>query len=152
KTGVDGFISSTKPLRYGGNIIDEFTLTFENGAATKVEAKQGEEVLKQLIETDEGAKHLGEVALVPHTSPISQSNILFFNTLFDENASSHFALGSAYSFCLEGGKNMVLQTLEHRGVYLSITHVDFMVGSDEMDIDGILEDGTVEPIFRKGNW
>lgn len=152
KTGVNGYISSTKPLSYGGNIIDEFTLTFEDGAVTKAEAKQGEEVLTQLIDTDEGAKHLGEVALVPHSSPISQSNILFFNTLFDENASNHFALGSAYSFCLEAGKGMDPEALEQHGLNQSITHVDFMVGSEDMDIDGISADGTVEPIFRKGNW
>lgn len=152
KTGVEGYISSTKPLSYGGNIIDDFKLTFEQGAVIKIEAKQGEEVLQQLIATDDGAKHLGEVALVSHASPISQSNILFFNTLFDENASNHFALGSAYSFCLEGGKQMDTETLEAHGLNQSITHVDFMVGSDEMDIDGVLADGTVEPIFRKGNW
>ena len=152
KTGVNGFISSTKPLSYSGNIIDRFKLTFKDGRVTDVIAEQGEEVLRQLLDTDEGAKHLGEVALVPHTSPISQSNILFYNTLFDENASNHFALGSAYAFCLEGGKTMKREELEKHGLNQSITHVDFMVGSAEMDIDGILEDGAIEPIFRNGNW
>lgn len=152
KTGVNGYVSSTKPLSYGGNIIDNFKITFENGRVTEITAQEGEEVLQRLIDTDEGARHLGEVALVPHTSPISQSNVLFFNTLFDENASNHFALGSAYSFCLEGGKTMNTEELEKHGLNQSITHVDFMVGSNEMDIDGILEDGTVESVFKNGGW
>ncbi|MDS9473346.1 aminopeptidase [Sporosarcina pasteurii] len=152
KTGVNGYVSSTKPLSYGGNIIDNFKLTFQDGQVTEIKAEQGEDVLQQLIDTDEGAKYLGEVALVPHASPISESNILFFNTLFDENASNHFALGSAYAFCLEGGKTMPREELEEHGLNQSITHVDFMVGSEDMDIDGILEDGTAEPIFRNGNW
>ena len=152
KDGVNGYVSSTKPLSYGGNIIDEFKVTFENGRITDVTAKQGEDVLKQLVDTDEGSHYLGEVALVPHESPISASDILFYNTLFDENASNHFAIGSAYSFCLEGGKKMSSEELLKHGLNQSITHVDFMVGSDKMDIDGILEDGTREPIFRNGNW
>ncbi|MFC5591925.1 aminopeptidase [Sporosarcina soli] len=152
KTGVDGVVSSTKPLSYGGNIIDHFTITFQEGRVIDVSAEQGEEVLKQLIDTDEGAKYLGEVALVPHTSPISQSGLLFYNTLFDENASNHLALGSAYAFCIEGGKTMSREELEQRGLNQSITHVDFMIGSAEMDIDGILDDGSTEPIFRNGNW
>lgn len=152
RDGVDGYVSSTKPLSYGGNIIDEFKVTFENGRIVDVSAKQGEDVLKQLVETDEGSHYLGEVALVPHQSPISASNILFYNTLFDENASNHFAIGSAYSFCLEGGKKMSSEELLKHGLNQSITHVDFMVGSEKMDIDGILADGTREPIFRNGNW
>ncbi|HSJ37960.1 MAG TPA: aminopeptidase [Planococcus sp. (in: firmicutes)] len=152
KDGVNGSVSSTKPLSYGGNIIDEFKVTFKDGRITEVVAKQGEDVLKQLIDTDEGSHYLGEVALVPHQSPISASNILFYNTLFDENASNHFAIGSAYSFCLEGGKKMSSEELLKHGLNQSITHVDFMVGSEKMDIDGILEDGTREPVFRNGNW
>lgn len=152
KTGVNGYISSTKPLSYAGNIIDRFKLTFEDGRVTELTAEQGEEILQQLIDTDEGARHLGEVALVPHASLISQSNVLFYNTLFDENASNHFALGSAYAFCLDGGKTMERAELEKNGLNQSITHVDFMVGSEKMDIDGIQEDGTVEPVFRNGNW
>lgn len=152
KTGVNGYISSTKPLSYGGNIIDNFKLTFKDGRITEVSAEQGEEVLQRLIDTDEGAKHLGEVALVPHASPISQSGLLFYNTLFDENASNHFALGSAYSFCIEGGKTMAREELVKRGLNQSITHVDFMVGSEVMDIDGIHDDGSSEPVFRGGNW
>jgi len=152
KTGVNGFVSSTKPLSYGGNIIDNFKITFQDGRITEVTADQGEDVLKRLVDTDEGAKYLGEVALVPHHSPISESGLLFYNTLFDENASNHLAIGSAYAFCLEGGKKMSREQLEEKGLNQSITHVDFMIGSDQMDIDGILQDGTVEPIFRSGNW
>ncbi|MBS4205902.1 aminopeptidase [Lederbergia citrea] len=152
KDGVNGYVSSTKPLSYGGNIIDEFTVTFENGRIVDVKAKEGEEILKQLVETDEGSHYLGEVALVPFNSPISQSNILFYNTLFDENASNHLAIGSAYAFCLEGGKQMTQEELAENGLNSSITHVDFMIGSAEMDIDGITETGEAEPIFRKGDW
>lgn len=152
KDGVNGYVSSTKPLSYGGNIIDEFKITFEKGRIVKVEAKQGEEVLKNLVATDEGSHYLGEVALVPHDSPISNSGLLFFNTLFDENASNHLAIGSAYAFCLEGGKTMSPEELMENGLNQSITHVDFMVGSAEMNIDGITEDGQREPVFRKGNW
>ncbi len=152
KNGVNGFVASTKPLSYGGNIIDEFTVTFENGRIIDVKAKEGEAILKQLVETDEGSHYLGEVALVPFNSPISQSNILFYNTLFDENASNHLAIGSAYAFCLEGGKQMSQEELAEHGLNSSITHVDFMIGSAEMDIDGITEAGEAEPIFRKGDW
>ncbi|SFF30086.1 aminopeptidase [Paenibacillus catalpae] len=152
KTGVNGYVSSTKPLSYGGNIIDNFKLTFEAGRIVKVEAEQGQETLQKLVDTDEGSHYLGEVALVPHESPISQSNILFYNTLFDENASNHLAIGSGYAFNVEGGKKMSPEELAENGVNASITHVDFMIGSEVMDIDGIKSDGTVVPIFRKGNW
>lgn len=152
KTGVNGYVSSTKPLSYGGNIIDRFKLTFENGRIIKVEAEEGEEILQRLVDTDEGSHYLGEVALVPHESPISQSNILFYNTLFDENASNHLAIGSGYAFNVTGGKKMTPEELVAAGVNASITHNDFMIGSAEMDIDGILQDGTAVPIFRKGNW
>lgn len=152
KDGVNGFVTSTKPLNYGGMTIDKFTLSFENGKVVNVEAVNGFDTLKRLIDTDEGAGRLGEAALVPHTSPISQSNIVFYNTLFDENASHHFALGNAYSFCIEGGKTMSKEELEQNGANSSIIHVDFMIGSAEMDIDGIKEDGTREPLFRNGNW
>jgi len=152
KTGVNGVVSSTKPLSFGGNIIDDFKITFENGRIVKVEAKEGEEVLTRLVETDEGSHYLGEVALVPHQSPISQSGLLFFNTLFDENASNHLAIGSAYAFCIEGGKKMSQEELAENGLNQSITHVDFMIGSDQMNIDGISKDGESEPIFRNGNW
>ncbi|MFX3675100.1 MAG: aminopeptidase [Paenisporosarcina sp.] len=152
KTGVDGFVSSTKPLSYHGNLIEDFKITFEKGRIISVEAKEGQKVLEQLVDTDEGAKHLGEVALVPHKSPISESGLLFYNTLYDENASNHLAIGSAYAFCLEGGKKMSQEELAENGLNHSITHVDFMIGSEFMDIDGIREDGSKEAIFRKGNW
>lgn len=152
KTGVNGYVSSTKPLSYGGNIIDRFKLTFENGRIVKAEAEEGEDILQKLVDIDEGSHYLGEVALVPHESPISQSGILYFNTLFDENASNHLAIGSGYAFNIEGGKTMSPEELEAHGVNASITHNDFMIGSAEMDIDGIKSDGTVVPVFRKGNW
>ncbi|MFC3885820.1 aminopeptidase [Bacillus songklensis] len=152
KEGVNGTVTSTKPLSYGGNLIENFTLTFESGRIVDIKAETGYETLKRLVETDEGSHYLGEVALVPHSSPISQSNIIFYNTLFDENASNHFAIGNAYAFCLEGGKQMSKEELAENGANTSITHVDFMIGSAEMDIDGELLDGTKEPIFRNGNW
>ena len=152
KYGVNGFVSNTKPLVYKGNIIDQFKLTFEKGKIVKAEAEVGQELLQQLIASDEGSIYLGEVALVPHESPISASNILYYNTLFDENASNHLAIGEAYPTCFEGGKELEKGQLEALGINTSITHEDFMIGSAEMDIDGIFADGTVEPIFRKGNW
>ncbi|MEH6948892.1 aminopeptidase [Peribacillus asahii] len=152
KTGVNGTVRSTKPLSYGGNIINNFSVTFKDGRIIEVQAEEGEEILKQLVDTDEGSHYLGEVALVPFNSPISQSNVLFFNTLFDENASNHLAIGSAYAFCLEGGKDMTPEQLAEHGLNESLTHVDFMIGSDKMNIDGILADGTAEPVFRNGDW
>ncbi|PWA10678.1 aminopeptidase [Pueribacillus theae] len=152
KDGVNGTVTSTKPLNYGGTIIDGFSFTFENGKIVDFSAKKGYETLKRLIETDEGSRYLGEVALVPHDSPISKTNLIFYNTLFDENASSHVAIGSAYAFCLEGGKTMSKKELSEHGANSSIVHVDFMIGSDQLDIDGEKADGTREPIFRQGNW
>lgn len=149
---VDGFISSTKPLSYAGNIISGMKFTFKDGKVVDFSAEQGEEVLGKLLETDEGAKHLGEVALVPDPSPISQSGIIFFNTLFDENASNHLAFGSAYAFNLQGGTEMSEEELIAAGINRSQTHVDFMVGSAEMNIDGIRKDGSRVPIFRNGDW
>lgn len=152
RNGVNGVVQSTKPLSYSGNLIDNFSLAFENGRIVSVKAEKGEAILKQLVETDEGSHYLGEIALVAHDSPISQSGILFYNTLFDENASNHLAIGNAYAFCVEGGKNMSREELEKVGVNSSITHVDFMIGSADMNIDGIKADGTSEAIFRNGTW
>ncbi|CEA03404.1 Aminopeptidase 2 [Metalysinibacillus saudimassiliensis] len=152
KTGVNGYVSNTKPLVYQGNIIDDFTLTFEQGKIVKAEAGVGNDLLQQLMSVDEGSSYLGEVALVPHESPISASNILFYNTLFDENASNHLAIGEAYPTCLAGGRDMTDKELAAVGANISITHEDFMIGSAEMAIDGILADGTAESIFRKGSW
>lgn len=152
KDGVNGVVSSTKPLNYGGTLIENFKLTFENGKIVDYSAEKGAETLKRLIETDEGSHYLGEVALVPYDSPISNTNIIFFNTLFDENASCHLAIGNAYATCLENGAKMTKDELKKRGANSSITHVDFMIGSAELDIDGEISDGSMEPIFRKGNW
>lgn len=152
KYGVNGYVSSTKPLNYGGSLIDNFKLTFKDGAVVDFEAKQGEEVLKHLLEVDDGAKRLGEVALVPHASPISQSGLIFYNTLFDENASCHIALGKAYPTNLENGETMDLKELDQSGANDSLIHVDFMIGSSELDIDGVTADGKKEAVFRKGAW
>ncbi|BBE30244.1 aminopeptidase [Tepiditoga spiralis] len=152
KTGINGTVTSTKPLNYGGNLIEKFTLTFKDGKIIDFSAKNGYETLKKLIETDEGSHYIGEVALVPQNSPISNSNIIFYNTLFDENASCHLAIGAAYPLCLKNGPNMTRKELEEKGANTSMTHVDFMIGSDSMNIDGITKDGKIEPIFRNGNW
>ena len=152
RNGTNGVVTSTKPLSYGGNLIENFSLTFKDGKVVDFTAEKGYDTLETLLNTDEGARHLGELALVPHSSPISTSNIIFYNTLFDENASVHLALGSAYAFNLVGGKEMSPEELEAEGANQSITHVDFMVGSAEMNIDAISEDGTKTPIFRDGEW
>lgn len=149
---VDGVVVSTKPLSYAGSIIEGMEFHFKDGKVVKVTADQGEEVIQKLIEQDEGASRLGEIALVPDESPISQSGLTFFNTLFDENASNHLALGSAYAFSLEGGTEMTREELNAAGLNESTTHVDFMIGSADMDIDGIKEDGSTVPVFRKGTW
>ncbi len=152
KTGVNGYITSTKPLNYGGQVIENFTMTFKEGRIVDFTAEKGYETLKKLIETDEGSHYLGEVALVPHKSPVSDSNIVFFNTLFDENASSHLALGSAYPLCIEDGGRLSKVELEERGANTSLVHVDFMIGSNDMNVDGETLDGKLYPIFRGGNW
>ncbi len=152
KTGANGTVTSTKPLSFAGKIIDNFKLTFNNGKIIDFTAEKGYESLKGLIETDEGSHYLGEVALVPHHSPISDTNLIFYYTLFDENASIHLALGKAYPSCIEGGKEMSRDELDVYGLNDSLIHVDFMIGSGEMDVDGILPDGSVEPVVRAGNW
>lgn len=152
KNEVDGFVRNTKPLVYQGNIIDGFTLTFENGKIVGSEAETGQELLNEMISSDEGAAYLGEVALVPHQSPISDSGLLFFNTLFDENASNHLAIGDSYPTCYEGARELERDQLAEIGLNTSIVHEDFMIGSAEMDIDGIKADGSKIPVFRKGNW
>lgn len=152
KYRVDGYVSNKKPLSYQGNIIDNFRITFKDGKVTEFEAETGYDILKQLLDTDEGSKRIGEVALVPHSSPISDSGLLYYQTLFDENASNHLALGAAYPTNVSGGADMDDTELDKAHINTSITHVDFMIGDSEMDIDGINEDGTREPVFRKGNW
>lgn len=152
KTGVNGVVYSTKPLNYGGKLIDEFKLTFKDGRVSDYQAKVGQEVLTDLLDIDEGAKYLGEVALVPYDSPISNANIIFMNTLFDENASCHFAFGKAYPTNIVGGENMTDEELEAHGVNDSLTHVDFMIGSADMSIVGQTKDGEKIDIFLNGNW
>src|SRR5699024_727135 len=152
KYGVNGTVSSTKPLNYGGSVIDHFILTFKDGKVVDFQAEQGEDVLKHLLDSDEGARRLGEVALVPHESPVSQSGLIFYNTLFDENASCHIALGKAYPTNIKNGSSMNEEELDQHGVNDSLVHVDFMIGSQELGIDGVKKDGTTEPVFRKGTW
>lgn len=152
KDQVDGVAHSTKPLSYNGRLIEDFGFRFEKGQVVDVWAKRGEEILKSLIASDDGARRLGEVALVPHSSPISQSGLLFLNTLFDENAASHVALGNAYRFCLEGGNQMPSDEFSAAGGNESQTHVDFMIGSADMNVDGITQDGHKEPLMRGGEW
>jgi aminopeptidase len=152
KTGVNGTVTSTKPLAYNGNVIDGFTLTFVDGEIKEVSAEVGEEILRKLIETDEGAAYLGEVALVPHHSPISDSGVLFFNTLFDENASNHLAIGSSYPTCMKDGNILSDEEREEKGLNESVVHEDFMIGSATMNIDGVCRDGRKVAIFRNGNW
>jgi aminopeptidase len=149
---VNGFVSSTKPLSWGGVIIEGFSLTFANGRVVEATAEKGQAALDSILETDEGALYLGEVALVPNSSPISQSGLLFYNTLFDENASCHLALGRAYKYCIRGATTMSDDQFLAVGGNISLTHVDFMVGSANLDVDGYLADGTVEPILRSGEW
>jgi aminopeptidase len=152
KTGINGTVKSTKPLNYSGNLIYNFSLTFKDGRIIDFSAEQGYETLKKLIETDEGSHYLGEVALVPQDSPISNSDIIFYNTLFDENASCHLAIGAAYPTCLEEGSKMTVEELQNAGVNDSLTHVDFMVGSSDLDITGTTYFGKTIQIFKNGNW
>lgn len=152
KNRVNGYVSNTLPLSHGGNIIDDFKLTFKDGEVVEYTAEKGYEILRNIIGTDAGAKRLGEVALVPFDSPISNKGILFYNTLFDENASCHIALGSAYAFSLQGGKEMSREELDRAGLNDSITHVDFMIGSEKLNIYGVDKDGNETPVFIEGNW
>ena len=152
KDRVNGIVYSSKPLVYSGNVIDEFWLKFEDGAVVDFDAKVGKDTLASLFEKDERARKLGEVALVPYDSPISNSNILFYNTLFDENASCHIALGKAYPTTLKNGENMSDEELAENGVNDSLAHEDFMVGTSDLDIVGIKKDGTEVQIFKNGNW
>jgi aminopeptidase len=151
KTGVNGTVIASKPLHYNGNLIENFSLSFKDGKIVAFHAEKGYEILKQLIETDEGSHFLGEVALVPHDSPISNSNILFFNTLFDENASCHLAIGKAYPVCLQNGEKISSEEFEDLGVNDSLVHEDFMIGTADLEINGIAPDGTTIPIFKNGN-
>ena len=149
---AEGIVYSTKPLSYQGQLIEDFFVRFENGKAVEVGAKKGEELLKTMVAMDEGAAYLGECALVPQASPIAQSGLLFYNTLFDENASCHLALGAGYEDTIEDHHNRSLEECRALGINESMIHEDFMIGCDTMDIDAITRDGKTVPVFRAGNW
>jgi len=149
---AEGTVTATYPLSYGGSLIEDFSVTFENGRITKVHAKRNEAILQRLVDTDEGSTRLGEIALVPASSPISKRGHLFYKTLFDENASCHLAIGRAYRFTIAGGEELNDEEFMAVGGNVSLNHVDFMIGSPHMDIDGIKDDGTREPVFRSGEW
>src|SRR5215469_11034875 len=149
---VEGHVVSSKPLSYQGSLIDNIAVRFEEGRIVEAKASRGEEVLNKVLDTDEGARRLGEVALVPHSSPISASGLLFFNTLFDENAACHIALGQCYSKCFVDGTKLTPQQIAAQGGNQRLIHIDWMIGSDKIDIDGIHADGRRTPVFRKGEW
>ena len=152
KDRVNGRARASKPLSHQGTLIENIAVRFEDGRIVEATATAGEDALNRLISADDGARRLGEVALVPHGSPIAQSGLLYWNTLFDENAASHIALGQAYSTCLIGGDKMSAEELAARGANASLIHVDWMIGSGAMDVDGIAADGKAEPLMRKGEW
>jgi aminopeptidase len=149
---VSGHVRSTKPLSYQGTLIDEIAVRFEEGRIVEAKAARGAEVLNKVLDTDEGARRLGEVALVPNSSPISKSGVLFYNTLFDENASCHIALGQCYSKCFLDGGKLTPEEVAAKGGNKSFIHIDWMIGSGEIDIDGVHTDGRRVPVFRKGEW
>jgi aminopeptidase len=149
---VDGYVRSTKPLSHQGTLIQDIEVRFEAGRAVSVRASKGEEVLAKVMDTDEGARRLGEVALVPNSSPISQSGLLFYNTLFDENAACHIALGQCYSKCFIDGGKLTPEEVAARGGNQSLIHIDWMIGSGEIDIDGVRADGGRVPVMRRGEW
>jgi aminopeptidase len=149
---VDGHVSSTKPLSHQGTLIENMRVRFEAGQIVEAQASRGQAVLMKALDTDEGARRLGEVALVPHSSPISRSGLLFFNTLFDENAASHIALGQCYSTCFRDGDQLTTEEVKARGGNQSAIHIDWMIGSAEIDVDGLRLNGERVPVFRKGEW
>lgn len=149
---VDGTVRATMPLSYVGNLVENFSLTFRDGRVVDLRAEKGEDLLRRLIETDEGAARLGEIALVPAGSPIARAGTLFYNTLYDENAASHIALGRAYRNCIFGCEGLDDEDFAAMGGNTSTTHVDFMIGSPEVDVDGLLDDGDPEPLMRAGEW
>ncbi len=152
KDRVDGRVTSTKPLSHQGTLIEGISVRFEGGKIVEAHAARGEQVLQRMIETDEGARRLGEVALVPHSSPIASSGLLFMNTLFDENAACHIALGQAYSTCFKEGDSLTPEQLAARGANTSLIHVDWMIGSNRIDVDGLSAAGKLEPVMRAGEW
>jgi aminopeptidase len=152
KDRVQGHVTSTKPLSHQGTLIDGISVRFEGGKIAEAHAARGEQVLQRMIETDEGARRLGEVALVPHSSPIASSGLLFMNTLFDENAACHIALGQAYSTCVKNGDSLKPAELAARGANTSLIHVDWMIGSNRIDVDGVSAAGSLDPVMRAGEW
>ena len=149
---VNGTVTATKPLAHQGNVIEDISVRFEAGKIVEATASKGQEQLRALLATDDGSSRIGEVALVPHSSPISQSNVLFFNTLFDENASCHIALGQSYADTVEGGSSLSPEELQQKGADQSLIHVDWMMGSDAVDIDGVTLTDEVVPVMRAGEW
>jgi aminopeptidase len=149
---VDGYVKATKPLVHRGTLIDGIEVRFENGEIVEAKSSEGEEVFLQLLDTDSGSRRLGEVALVPHSSPISKSGILFFNTLYDENAACHIALGQCYSKCFREDIGSDPELVTKSGGNSSMIHVDWMIGSEELNIDGITSNGDIVPVFRNGEW
>ncbi len=152
KDRADGTVRASKPLSHQGTMIEGIEVRFEKGRIVEARASRGQAVLEKLIDTDDGARRLGEVALVPHSSPIAQSGLTFLNTLFDENAASHIALGQAYSSCIKDGDKLTPEQLAGKGANESLIHVDWMIGSGELDIDGVTATGTAEPLMRRGEW
>jgi aminopeptidase len=149
---VEGHVRSTKPLSYQGTLIRDIAVRFEAGRIVEATASSGQDVLRKVLDTDAGASRLGEVALVPAGSPIAASGLLFYNTLFDENAASHIAIGQAYRTCLEGGTTATDEELARRGANSSLIHIDWMIGSSAIDVDGLLPGGASEPVMRHGEW
>jgi Leucyl aminopeptidase (aminopeptidase T) len=149
---AEGHVSGTKPLSHNGALIEDMYARFEGGRLVEFKASKNQDLFNKVLDTDEGARHLGEVALVPHSSPISASGILFYNTLYDENASCHIAMGQCYADCFEGGKQLTPEQIYAQGGNKSLIHIDWMIGSDKIDIDGVNADGSTEPVMRGGEW
>ncbi|MCX8087692.1 MAG: aminopeptidase [Meiothermus ruber] len=149
---VEGWVQSTKPLSLHGNLLEGLRMRFEQGQVVEAHAERGQEILTHLLQTDEGARRLGEVALVPHSSPIAQSGLLFYEALYDENAASHLALGASYDECLQDGHRLTPEQKLAAGANDSLIHIDWMIGSEHVDVDGITRSGEAEPLMRKGEW
>jgi aminopeptidase len=152
KERVEGVVRSTKPLAYQGTLIEGIAVRFAGGRIVEADADKGRDVLRKLLETDEGARRLGEVALVPQSSPIAKSGLLFYNILYDENAASHVALGQSYNLCFVNGRTLSPAELEAKGANRSLIHIDWMIGSPSVDVDGITSSGTATPLMRAGEW
>jgi aminopeptidase len=152
KDRVEGVVRSTKPLAYQGAVIEGIAVRFVGGRIVEAEADKGRDLLRKVLETDEGARHLGEVALVPASSPIAKSGLLFYNIVYDENAASHIALGQAYNICFINGMSLTPAELDAKGANRSLIHIDWMIGSPDVDVDGIAADGTSAPLMRAGEW